>query len=489
MLKIYPNPYYYKENEEEFVFSDKLYFIIDEKFSNQGFKKLCVELWKNFTAGKCELVLIEKNDIGNYAYISTSESICELKKLTEYEYEINCDENGININYSTDTGLIHAFCTILQLISPYRRKTGDFSIKALCIKDKPALSMRGMHLCLFKELSLLWMKKYVALCAFLKVSHIIIESWGAIRFDSMKELGWPDSYSKEDVREIIEFGKALGVEFIPFFNHAGHATQSRHKSGKHVVLDQAPEYEEWFLPGGWTWDVDNEEVINLHRDVRRELCELFGDGDFFHIGCDEIVDENGMWKDSGVGESEGYTRFLNRTASDIKENLGRKTMMWGDMFLDNKDFPFPFCANTNKTLTYDPDDLTKDMYIVDWQYNITEEKEESVKYFLKFTDPAKLILAPWRDRNKIIGRINLAKKYNLFGVIGTTWNSVIFDINDMRYTACAMWEDEVDKNELMYSYACHSKTMAMQFIRKLVPATGFETAGFAKDEMLNIIIP
>lgn len=488
MIKIYPNPSCYEEYGEEFVFSDKVYFSIDESFSNTGFKKLCVELWRNFTAGKCELEIKEVKGLGNFAVISKSETLADNKRKTDYEYEIDCDENGVNINYSSDIGLIHAFCTILQLISAYRRKTGDFTIKAFNIKDKPALSMRGMHLCLFKELSLLLVKKYVALCAFLKVSHIILESWGAIRLDSMKELGWHDSYSKDEIKEIIDFGKALGVEFIPFFNHAGHATQSRHKAGKHVVLDQAPEYEELFLPGGWTWNVDNEEVIELHKNVRKEFCELFGEGEFFHIGCDEIVDENGIWKDTGIGESEGYARFLNRTACDIKENLGRKTMMWGDMFLDNKDFPFPFCANTNKSITYDPDDVTKDMYIVDWQYNITEEKEESVKYFLEYFDASKLILAPWRDRNKIIGRINLAKKYNLFGVIGTTWNSVIFDINDMRYTACAMWEDEVDKNELMYSYACHSKTMAMQFIRKLIPATSFESAGFTKDEMLNIII-
>ena len=488
MMKIYPNPCYYVEYEDEFVFTDKLFLFIDEKFSNEGFKKLCVELWKNFTAGKCELVLKEISGLGNFSMISKSEELSDKKKETDYEYEIDADKDGIYINYSSDNGLIHAFCTILQLINPYRRKTKDFSIKTFCIKDKPALSMRGMHLCLFNGLSLLFVKKCVALCAFLKVSHIILESWGAIKFDSMKELSWPDAYEKSEISEIIEFGKALGVEFIPFFNHAGHATQSRHKAGKHVVLDQAPEYEEWFLPGGWTWNVDNEEVIDLHKKVRKELCELFGEGEFFHIGCDEIVDENGIWGNGEVGESEGYTRFLNRTACDIKANLGRKAMMWGDMFLDNKDFPFPFCANTNKTLTYEPDNLTKDMYIVDWQYNITEEKDESIKYFLEFTDPSKLILAPWRDRNKIIGRINLAKRYNLFGVIGTTWNSVIFDINDMRYTACAMWEDEVDKNELMYSYACHSKTMAMQFIRKLIPATSFKTAGFTEDEMLNIVI-
>ena len=488
MKKIYPTPSYYEEKTEEFIFSEKVYFAIDKNFSNDGFKKLCIEMWHNFTSKKSELVLIEKSNMRNSAVISTSENIPCIEKNTYYEYEIECDRNGIYINYTDDTSLIHSFLTILQLIGPFRRKTNDFAVKALTVKDRPALKMRGMHLCFLRGFPFLFLKKFVALCAFLKVSHIIIESCGTIKFDSMKELSWPDSVSKENIKEIVDYGNSLGVEFIPMFNHVGHATQSRHKTGKHVVLDQAPEYEELFLPGGWTWNVDNEEVINIQRNIRKELSDLFGEGEFFHIGCDEIVDESPIWEGAGISESDGYNRFLNRTSGDIKENLGRKTMMWGDMFLDKKDFPYPFCANTNTTLTYNPDKLTKDMYIVDWQYNITEEKDESVKYFLQYTDPSKLILAPWKDRKRILGRVNLARKYNLYGVIGTTWNSVIFDINDMRYTACCMWEENPDPDELLYSFACHSKVMAAQFLRKLVPAESYETAGFTEDEMLNIII-
>lgn len=488
MKRIYPKPCFYEEYENEFVFSDKLYFIIDKNFSNDGFKKLCVKLWNNYTVGKTELVLKEKENVGKAAVISLFEDAEINKKETAYEYEIDCDKTAINIHYSEDVGLIHAFCTILQLIGPYRRKTGNFIIKTFSVKDKPALKMRGMHFSLLKGISLLSIKKFVVLCAFLKVSHIVLESWGTVKLDTMKELSWPDSYTKDDLKEIIDFGHALGVEFIPFFNHAGHATQSRHKTGKHTVLDQAPEYEEWFLPGGWTWNVDNEEVIDLHRKVRKELCELFGDGEFLHIGCDEIADEVGIWDECDISESDGFARFLNRTCDDIKENLGRKTMMWGDMFLDKKDFNWPYCANTNDNLFYNPDKLTKDMYIVDWQYNITEEKDESIKYFLKYVDPSKLILAPWQGREKIKGRVRLAKKYNLYGVMGTTWNAVINDINDMMYTACCMWEENETSYEYDYSLACFSKTMAAQNMRKLMPADDYKTAGFTETELLDICI-
>lgn len=488
MKEIYPKPCLYEEYISEFVFSDKVYFTINKSFSNIGFKELCVKLWKNYTAGKCELILIEKDDVGKNAFFSLSPEIAVDKKETSFDYEITGNENRIDICYSEDTGLIHSFCTLLQLIGPYRRKTNDFAIKSFLVKDKPALKMRGMHLCILKGIPLLLIKKFVVLCAFLKVSHIALESWGGLRFDAMKELGWPDAFNKDDLKDIIDFGKSLGVEFIPFFNHAGHASQSRHKTGKHVILDQAPEYEEWFRPGGWTWNVDHEEVIDLHRNVRAELCELFGDGEFIHIGCDEIADEVGIWADPDIDESDGFVRFLNRTADDIKKNLGRKTMMWGDMFLDKKDFNWPFCGNTNDNLIYNPDNLTKDMYVIDWQYNITEEKDESIKYFLKYVDPSKLILSPWQGREKIRGRVNLAKKYKLYGVLGTTWNAVISDMNDMMYTACCMWEEDDSPYEHDYSYACHAKTMAAQNMRKLMPADGYETAGFTQTELLDVIL-
>ena len=71
------------------------------------------------------------------------------------------------------------------------------------------------------------------------------------------------------------------------FNHLGHASQSRFKAGQNVLLDNAPEYEEYFEPGGWTWKVSKPEVKELLRSVRSELCGLFGKGEYFHVGCDE----------------------------------------------------------------------------------------------------------------------------------------------------------------------------------------------------------
>ena len=71
------------------------------------------------------------------------------------------------------------------------------------------------------------------------------------------------------------------------FNHLGHASASRSSYGRHVVLDQNPRLATLFEPDGWTWCLSNPETLELLRAIRSELIELFGEGGFFHIGCDE----------------------------------------------------------------------------------------------------------------------------------------------------------------------------------------------------------
>ncbi len=402
---------------------------------------------------------------------------------SEYEYEISVDEKGVFIAFSESVGLIHAFLSMLQLLSPYRRKTNDFIIPFVCIKDKPALSFRGMHLCLFHDTSLTHIKKMVALCAFLKCSHICIETWGSLKLEVFPEFGWPDAATAEDLKEIVYLGRAMGVEFIPFMNHIGHSSQSRLVSGKHVVLDQNPEYEGWFTQGGWTWDVDNPEVIELHKKIRAELCEIFGEGDYFHIGCDEFADLYSPWAEKDVSDTEGFVRFLNRTAESVKNDIHRKPIMWGEMFLDKKDFDYPFCCNTNDTFTFDMDGLTEDMYVVDWQYNIEEAQDESVQYFLKNIPASRLILAPWSDMSKIHGRVNLAKKHNMLGIIGTTWGNTETSCGDMVFTACDMWEQGAEPYKQEYSLNGYRRSMICRFMRGILPSDGiYKTAGFKESE-------
>ena len=487
MINVFPQPYQFEERTGEFVFSDKVYLILDKSFDNPEFLELCPELWNNFTANKSNLEVIFQDGISGSAKIALKAEEPPKGGNTDFEYELECSENGIEILYKETIGLIHAFSTILQLVSAYRRKTNDFIVKNIHIQDKPALKMRGMHLCVFPETKLLFLTKLVRLCGLLKCTHIVLEFWGMLKLETLEQLAWPFAYTKEDLAPIFKYGKAFGVEFIPMYNHMGHATQSRFKAGKSVLLDQAPEYEELFLPGGWTWDVENSETLQLLKDVREELCEIFPDGEYFHIGCDEAYALDTR-HDAHGPENETFINHVNTTAAHLK-SIGRKPMMWADMFINHNKFAFPYVANaTGRCHEYEKNfaALDKDMYLADWQYYIKEDQDGTVKFLSENWDAKKMVICPWDDIEHIRGMIRLAKKYELLGAIGTTWNTVNHEIKHMVYTACVMWDTDEEKTDVCTWETL--KSFAAQNIRKLVPPMGvYQNAGFLETELFHMV--
>ena len=126
----------------------------------------------------------------------------------------------------------------------------------------------------------------------LQYTHIIIEFWGMLKFDCMKELSWSHGFKKEQILPLIREANDLGLEIIPMFNHWGHASASRVMHGKHVVLDQDPSLYPLFTPDGWSWNIDNPNPLALLRQVRAELYEL-------SVLCDNVCDHIG-----------NYTRFI-----------------------------------------------------------------------------------------------------------------------------------------------------------------------------------
>ena len=483
MINVFPQPYKFEERTGEFIFKNKVYLILDKDFDNKEFLKLSPELWNNFTAYKSELEVVFCDNLKGSARIALTVDEKPIMKDTEFEYELECNENGIDIAYSETIGLIHAFATILQLISAYRRKTDDFVIKNILVQDKPALKMRAMHLCVFPETKLLFLTKLVRLCGLLKCSHVIIEFWGMLKLETLEYLAWPFAYTKQDLEPIFEYGKALGLEFIPLYNHLGHATQSRFKAGKNVILDQAPEYEELFLPGGWTWDIHNPETVQLLRDIREELCDIFPEGEYFHIGCDEAYVSDTRWE----GYDKDNINYINSISEHLKSK-GRKTLMWADIFLSHEKMQFPYVVAPlpEKHCNESIEALDKDIYLADWQYYIDEKHDGSVKYLTSKHDPKKIVICPWDDSVRIRGMARLAKNYGLLGVMGTTWNIINHEIRDMVYTACVMWDTD-DKN----TDACTWETLkvfAAQNIRKLVPSKGkYADAGFLETELFHVV--
>ena len=418
------------------------------------------ELLSNYTYGAKWNVVFDSNNncitMGNYT-------------KTEYkdcEYVLNITDEGVYIEGSSYPALMHGFISFLEHIK-YSDADDSFYIENCCIAENPLISFRCVHLCIFPETDLDFFKKYVRSCAIAKFSHIIFEFWGMLNFDCLKELSWPFAYSKEQIKQIVAEANALGVEIIPMFNHLGHASACREINGKHVVLDQNPKYEYMFTSYGWTWNFKRNDVYNLLSCVRNELIELCGEGDCFHLGCDEAYacgHDNNNAKDIAM--------YLNKISKELKEK-GRKSIIWHDMLLSQTEFADYIASSNNDVSQILINNLDKEIIVADWQYFCHNELWKTSK---KLKDNGfNVVCCPWDNNENITEALNTITSNNLYGIIHTTWDTLFKGFREMIFAGVMSYGTRKENFHDILRFYCASVA------RKAMPSMGeYEKSGWAK---------
>lgn len=338
------------------------------------------------------------------------------------------------------------------------------------------LKIKGVHFCVFPETKLKFLEKCIRTCAGCGYTHVVLEFWGMLRYDCMKELGWDIAYSKEEVKSAIDTARSLGIEIIPMFNHLGHAAQSRGCSGKHVVLDQNPGLGHLFNSYGWEWDIEKDEVLDLLRQIRMELIGLCGDGKYFHLGCDEAY----MF---GTREnaSDILCDYLNGIQSELSK-VGRRAIIWGDMLLAESDFEnekYFYQANLKSAEASREAlrKLDKKIIIADWQYDIFSGKWKSSAIFKKAGFD--VLCCPWDNMENARTAVDCAVDEELFGVIHTTWNTLQSGFRTMVYTGLLM--NSEDRNAVIPKEVGF---IASSIVRKMMPSGGkYEDAGWREHQI------
>jgi len=380
-------------------------------------KDVIKDFWKNFTFQSSELTISESSEfifsIGNAKPIS----------LDGCDYSINIEEGGICVCAGNENDLIRGFMT---LIDRFYAIDGDkglaVEVKCCQIKDKPAVQNRMVHFCIFPDTELWELKRFVRFCGALKYTHVVLEFWGMLQYDCMKELSWSHGFTKEQIKPIIKEANDLGLEIIPMFNHWGHASSSRVAHGKHVVLDQNPSLQTYFSDDGWCWDIAKPKVKELLRKIRDELCELCGSGDYFHIGCDEAYGFGFSKEDMDM-----ICDYINGIADEMRSK-NRRVIVWGDMFLYrhphyNPENKYACNAPTAEAEAYMLKCLSKDLIIADWQYNVNQAPVETAEVFARAGFDC--LLCPWdRGVPQMKSVISTVSEKSLLGFMHTTWHTL-----------------------------------------------------------------
>ncbi|MBQ4528015.1 MAG: family 20 glycosylhydrolase [Clostridia bacterium] len=345
-----------------------------------------------------------------------------------------------------------------------------FFLENECKTHRPTMDFRAVHICIFPETSLDFFKKCVRSAALVGFSHVIFEFWGMLQFDCLKELSWPFAFTKDEIKEIVFEANALGLEVIPMFNHLGHASSCRAMNGKHVVLDQKPSLEYMFTSYGWVWNIEREDVRELHRKIRNELIELCGEGKYFHLGCDEAyypADDP-----QKAIETVGYLNFV----SEELQKCGRKGIIWHDMML-SRDEAEGYVANasTDFAKTF-RDNLTREIIIADWQYGVHNEPWKSSPVFKN--EGFDVVCCPWDNHNNINDAIDTVNENKLFGIIHTTWHTLFKGYSRLVYAGMMSYNSEYKSVcEINFAYSAH-------VARKAMPSAGdYEKSGWSEKMM------
>lgn len=460
------NPNGLIKKEGEFVFSDKVEAIAHPCLTKDVIK----EFWNNFTFGLSELTLKKSNE-----FIFTVGD-AKAVPLNGNSYSINIEKTGVCVYAENERDLLHGYMTLLdRLVVTDVGEKSAVTAECAVISDKALAKNRMIHFCVFPETELWELQRFVRFCAALKYTHIVVEFWGMLKYDSLEELSWEFAFTKDEIRPIISEGKDLGLEFIPMFNHWGHAAASRALHGKHVVLDQNPALQSFFSPDGWCWDIKKPKVKSLLRYVREELCELCGEGEYFHIGLDEAYGFE--FTDESI---KTICSYINELSEEMKAK-GRRVIAWGDMFLYkhkhyNENNRYTCNAPTAEIEKYMLDNISRDVIIADWQYRVNEPPAETSLVFKNAGFDT--LICPWDENfTKLNSCLITAKNEGLFGYMHTTWHTLTGGMHLAMLAGVGGFEDLPPiKND------CFTKTAAL--MRRVMPAKGnYERAGWSKNQI------
>lgn len=377
----------------------------DPALNNATVKKL----WSSFCLGSSQLQLSEGQE-NTFVLGNIQPPVLEDGK----EYALCVSETGAAVTGCDYGGLMRGLMVLLMKIECGK---DTLSIRAVSEQSHYRIRNRMIHICVFPENDLYFIKKLVRLAGLCQYTHIVIEFWGMLQFDCLAELSWPHAFTKAQVRELLQEVRELGMEPIPMSNQLGHATASRLCNGKHVVLDQNPRLQHLFTPDGWAWNIESEDTFRLLKQIRTELYELFGAGEYIHIGCDEAY-----YYSHDERLHKKLPQYLHDLTAEV-EKEGKKPMVWMDMLLEENAFPDCLAARAKKgESAMLQSALSANSVFVDWQYDIYQGPVGSLASLAGSGHP--VIGAPWYDPRNYKAHIDTVIDRGLDGIMLTTWHTL-----------------------------------------------------------------
>ena len=268
---------------------------------SEGAEK-CALLEEFFTSNGCTLaeaggsavnVTLVKSIDGAYDY--------ELYGYENEAYTLDVTSSGITITAVTPTGIIRAAQTLTQMAEGW---DGTPALEAASVKDWPAFKVRGyMHDVGRSFISADELVKQVELFSRFKVNtfhwHMTenqawrfeVKAYPQLTSDASMTRFKGQYYTQEDCKKVLEAAKKHGMIVVPEIDMPGHSEAFERAMG---------------------FGMQTDEGKKVLKKVLDEVCELFADAPYIHIGGDEV---------------STTAAYLNEMIAYV-ESKGKKCELW-----------------------------------------------------------------------------------------------------------------------------------------------------------------
>ncbi|MBO3767811.1 MAG: beta-N-acetylhexosaminidase [Thermoproteota archaeon] len=215
------------------------------------------------------------------------------------------------------------YATIIQLL-----KQNPGYVPEVKVEEEFKFSFRGYHLDIARGgvPKVETFKKLLRWLFLLKYNYFAIYFEDLFPWRKYPQIGiHRGRLSDEELNEIINYGKKLGIDVFPSLELAGHM--------EHILsLPEFWEYSEWHNPREGCLDVSNEKAREFAYDLLKEVVER-SPSKYIHIGGDETWamgrgrSLNKTWQFEGPKLYELH----HRNMVDIVKEKGKVPLLWGDM--------------------------------------------------------------------------------------------------------------------------------------------------------------
>lgn len=266
-----------------------------------------------------------------------------------------------------------SFCSRKNVYSPVAKKEFIFPE----ISKDPWFEKRFIHLILYGGRVDLG-QFFTILENLRKIGYngVILGIGKGMKYESYPQVAEKWSYTKNEMKEIRNYIKNLGMEIIPEFPTLGHQNDTNLiKIDRSIVEDPNNPF---------VYCTSNPKTYQVIFSLLSEIIEIFNP-QYFHLTHDEVQ----HWfseKRMGICEKckrkklwEIYSEDVNRLHNFLKSQNIRMTL-WGDMLLDHRKFKICNCNGTIGNIYKAIDLIPKDVLIFDWHYHYYKSYP-SLRYF------------------------------------------------------------------------------------------------------------